>query len=174
MAPEERTEIVQDLEHSRQEFNTIAAGISESQAKMSPQAGRWSVLECVEHVVSVEERFLSRLESAPRAESPRIDKQKEKELAVRVPDRTARAEAPEPVRPAGRFATLAQALDSFNDVRTRTVRFAETRAADLHSLLLEHPRFGVLNGAEMLVLMAGHARRHAEQLREVKAAVAKS
>jgi hypothetical protein len=48
------------------------------------------------------------------------------------------------------------------------------RATDLYSLAAEHPRFGPRNGLEMLLIISGHAQRHAEQIRETKAAVAKS
>jgi len=168
MTPEQRTDLVEALEKSRQEFQAAAADVSEEHARAKPEPGRWSVLECVEHVTVVEERFLGRLEAAPRLESPRVDKEKEAELAVRVPNRTTKAEAPEPVRPTGRFSSLAEALDQFHAARDRTIRFTQDRAGDLHWLALEHPRFGPLNGAEFIVLIAGHARRHAAQIQEVK------
>jgi hypothetical protein len=37
-------------------------------------------------------------------------------------------------------------------------------------LAVEHPRFGTVNGVGLLVLMAGHARRHAAQIRELPGA----
>lgn len=171
MAPEERSELISALEKSQQEFQAAAASLSEEQARAKPEPSRWSVLECVEHVTVVEEIFLGRLEAAPRLESPRVDKQREAELAARVPDRTNRAEAPERARPTGRFASLAEALDQFHLARARTMQFARDRAADLYSLSLEHPRFGSLNGAEYIVIIAGHARRHAAQIREAKSAL---
>jgi uncharacterized damage-inducible protein DinB len=174
MAPEERSEIVQTLENSRQELNAALEGVSESQAAANPEAGRWSVLECLEHITAVEERFLRRLEQAERTAAPVSDKQREAELATLVADRKQRAVAPEPVRPVGRFTSVAQALEHFNAVRTRTIQFAEERAADLYSLAAEHPRFGPRNGVEMLLIVSGHAQRHAEQIREAKDAVAKS
>jgi uncharacterized damage-inducible protein DinB len=174
MAPEVRSEIVQTLENSRQELNAAVESVSDSQATASPGAGRWSVLECLEHIAAVEERFLRRLELAERTAAPRSDKQREAELAGLVTDRKQRAEAPEPVRPAGRFTSLAQALEHFNAVRTRTIQFAEERAEDLYSLAADHPRFGSRNGLEMLLIISGHSQRHAEQIREARAAVAKS
>jgi hypothetical protein len=171
MAPEERSEIVQALEDSRKEFCAAVEGVSEEHAKICPAAGRWSVLECVEHVAVVEQRFLSRLEAADQPPPPPLDKHKEAELAVRVTDRTGRAQAPEPVQPSGRFLSLAQALEHFNAARTRTIDFANARCGDLYQLAWEHPRFGPLNGTEVLVITAGHARRHAAQIREVRNAI---
>jgi uncharacterized damage-inducible protein DinB len=172
MIPQQRSEIVQVLESSRDEFNAAAAGMAEAQTKAKPAQDRWSVLECVEHVVIVEERYLERLAGAARLETPRVDKQREAEITAQFPDRTTRRVAPEGVRPTGRFASLAQALEQFNATRSRVVRFAEDRGPDLYRLAAEHPRLGTVNGSEMLLIIAGHARRHADQIREIKAALA--
>src|SRR5271156_5463380 len=99
MAPEERSEVVQHLERGRQEFMAAVAGLDESHAKVRPDPARWSVLECVEHVTTVEERFQDWLEAAKKMDAPRIDKEKEAGLQVRVADRSTRAQAPEAVVP---------------------------------------------------------------------------
>src|SRR5262252_876837 len=145
MTPQEKIEIVPLLEESREEFLAAVGGLSEAEACAKPDPGKWSVLECVEHVTTVEERFLRRLETAPRLNAPRVDKQKEIDLASRVPDRTVRAEAPEPARPTGRFASLAAAMEEFKTNRKQTIRFAKERNAELYWLSLEHPRFGPVN-----------------------------
>jgi uncharacterized damage-inducible protein DinB len=171
MTPQEKIEIVPLLEASREEFLAAVGSLSEEQARAKPDPSCWSVLECVEHVTTVEERFLKRLETAPRLNAPRVDKQKEAELAKRVPDRSQRAQAPDAARPIGRFMTLAQAMEQFCVNRAQTIRFAKDGAPELYWLSLEHPRFGPVNGSEFLVIVAGHARRHAAQIREAKAAL---
>jgi hypothetical protein len=171
MVPEPKREIIEILERSRSEFSDALQGISEEQASRRPEADRWSVLECVEHVVMVEWRLLGRLESAPVQQASAPDKPKEADLAARVMDRTVRVQAPEPVRPTGQFPTLAHALANFHQARNQTIQCATNRHADLYSLSLEHQRFGVLNGLEFLILMAHHARRHAAQIRETRAAI---
>jgi len=171
MAPTERTEILQHLERGRQEFLAAVAGLNEAQAKVRPDPERWSVLDCVEHVATVEERFLGWLEADKRVDEPRIDKEKEAGLLTRVADRSTRAQSPEAALPNGRFATLAQALEQFNVERTRRVQFAENRCDDLYYLAAEHPRFGPMNGAEFMMIITAHARRHAAQIQEVRAAL---
>jgi uncharacterized damage-inducible protein DinB len=164
-------DLIEALEQSRRELHEAASDVPEAKAGAKPGDGRWSVLDCVEHVAIVEERFWGRLDAAPRLDSVTIDKRKEADLASRVPDRTARAEAPEAVRPTGRFASLAEALEKFDSARARTIEFARNRGGDVYWLSLEHPRFGPLNGGEYIVLVAGHSRRHAAQIREVKSAL---
>ncbi len=171
MAPVERTEIVDRLERSRQEFLAALAGITEPHAAARPDAERWSVLDCVEHVTTVEEYFLGKLKASEKLAAPRIDKEKEAILSARIPDRSARIKAPAAVVPAGRFTTLAEALEQFNAGRTASVRFAEDRSDDLYFLASEHPRFGTMNGVELMIAIAGHARRHAAQIRETRDAL---
>ena len=162
---------MQVLEDSRKAFHEAAAGLSESQASTSPGEGRWSVLQCVEHVTVVEERFFGFLESAGKLDPLVIDAAKEADLMERVTNRSSPAQAPEPVRPSGRFASLAEAVAEFNRARTRTISYAIEHAAELPAHAWQHPRFGDLNGRELLVIMAGHARRHAEQIREARSAL---
>jgi hypothetical protein len=173
MAPQERTEIVHNLERSRQEFLAAVAGLTDSQAKLRPDPARWSVLDCVEHVTSVEERFLGWLETAEKVDTPLVDKEKEAGLRQRIPDRSTRIQAPETAWPKGRFTTLEQAVEQFNTGRTRSIQFAEDRCDDLYCLASAHPRLGPMNGVEFLIIIAQHARRHAEQIRETRAALEK-
>ena len=170
MSPQQKSEIADVLEQSRQEF-LAAADVPDSVAKMKPAEGRWSVLDCIEHVCTVEERFLGRLAPPESGSAPPADKEKEAALTARVVDRTERRQAPEAIHPKGRFATLADGLEEFNAVRARTAKFAEDRAADLYSLSVLHPVLGPLNGMETLTLIAGHSCRHAAQMREAAAAV---
>ncbi len=171
MGPENRTEIVQILKDSQQEFLETVSGLSEAEGQAHPEAGRWSVLECVEHVTGVEERFLGRLEKAPREGAPAMNPRNEAELLARVPNRTSRVQAPEPVRPTGRFQSLAEAVEQFKLARARTIAFAEQQGVDLYSMAESHPRFGPLNGVEMLIVIAGHGRRHTQQIRELRTAL---
>jgi len=173
MSPETKTEIAQTLENGRQEFLSTVSGLTESEAQAHPQAERWSVLECVEHVTVVEEIFLGRLESAAKEGAPPVDPQHEADLASRIKDRSNRAQAPEMARPTGRYANLASAVEAFQAVRARTIRFAEQDSADLYSRAGSHPRFGPLNGVEFLVMMNAHVLRHGAQIRELRTALDK-
>ena len=174
MAPQQKTqsEIVKHLEDGRLDLLAAVAGLSDAQAKMRPDPARWSALDCVEHVTIVEDRFLGWLATAKPLEAPNPDQQKEAGVLARVTDRSTRIQAPDAIHPAGRFATLEQALEQFNANRNRSVQTAIDRYHELYHLGVEHPRLGAMNGVELMLLITGHARRHAEQIREVRAALA--
>ena len=173
MTPAEKTEIIEILEKSRKEFHDAVTGVSESLAKTRPEADRWSVLDCVEHVATVEDIFLKRLASGEYTEAPPEDRAKEASLATRIVDRSSRRQAPETALPKGRFASLAEGLEQFDRARERSLQFARERAPELYTLASAHPAFGPLNGVEAMIILASHSSRHAAQIREVRAALEK-
>lgn len=168
MAPQERSEIVNNLERSREEFLAAVAGLTDEQARMKPDPERWSVLECVEHVAFVEERFLGWLDRGEKLDARRMDREKELRLMAMIPDRSVRMKAPEAVVPTGQYATLKEAIARFEAMRARSIQFA-VKPQDLYCLASVHPRWGQVNGVELLIIIAGHSRRHGEQIREIRA-----
>ena len=172
MTPQGRTELAANLEESLREFHSTLEGLKEAEARACPSPGRWSVLECIEHLTVVEERFRGILKNAERVGAPSMDKERETALVDRVAGRRERAQAPDPVQPSGRFASVAQALEAFNAARAETVRFVEAHYGELYSIAASHPRFGPLNGYEYVLILAAHTRRHAAQVRETRATLA--
>ena len=169
MTPQTEPDVIAALEAGRQDVLAAINGLSDVQAAMRPAENRWSVLECIEHLVIVEARFQGWIDAGKKLETAHPDPEKEASLTARVTDRTMKAEAPEAVRPTGRFTTLDAGRGAFNDARDRSVRMARERGGELYAVGAAHPRFGPMNGIEVLYLMAGHARRHAAQIRENRA-----
>ena len=171
MTPQTQDEHVMQLELSRDEFLNAVQGVSESDAKIPPPSGGWSVLDCVEHVIVAEGRFLGWLETAAAEGAPPRNEGKEAQLVARMGNREGKRPAPDAVLPTGRFASLAEAVDQFRATRRRSIEFAGARGPGLYSLVVQHHFFGTLNGGEVAVLIANHGRRHAEQIKEVRAAI---
>ena len=154
------------LEAGRRDFLEATHGISPEQASAKTVPDGWSVLECVEHVAFVEERYLSWILKG-RVIEPQRDAEKEMRLFSTIRSRLTKVDATEVLRPRGRFKTLAEALAEFEAVRERSIQLAQERGEALYSVGIKHPYFGRLNGAELLQLIDGHARRHADQIREI-------
>jgi hypothetical protein len=171
MAPQESVDILECLKDSRVEFLAAAEGLSEAQAKATPAPGRWSVVECVEHVIAAETRFLGWLRKPDTEPAPPVNKEREAMILSRVAGRATAIEAPEAVRPSGRFVTLAEALAEFEAIRGQSIQLVESQGPGLYSLAVKHPFLGVCNGAEAMVLIAAHSRRHAAQIREIRSAL---
>ncbi|HTV58413.1 MAG TPA: DinB family protein [Verrucomicrobiae bacterium] len=145
--------------------------LSEEDAARSPGEGRWSVLECLEHICVSEDNFYEALLTRiPRVEEPgRRDR--EEEIIQGAPLRQERITAPERLRPTGRFASLADAVEHFSRSRARTIEYVERCDRDLRLYRAKHPTFGEITGEEFLIIIALHPARHANQILETREAL---
>jgi uncharacterized damage-inducible protein DinB len=162
--------LVTVLEEGRQDVVVSVDGLSDDDAAAKPTPGKWSALDCLEHLVIVEERFLGWLANGSVIDQPEPNTEKEGRLGELVTDRSHKAQAPEAAVPTGRYLTLATALADFNRARDLSIRIAQERGEALYTVGVKHPRFGDMNGVELLHVMSGHGRRHAAQIRELRTA----
>jgi uncharacterized damage-inducible protein DinB len=165
----DRQFLIDRLSQSRAEFLDAVAGVSEEQARTTPAQDRWSVLDCVEHVVNAERALLAGFERATPTSSADATEAEAKILAQGA-NRSRRFEAPERARPTGRFGSLAEAVAAFQQSREATIRFVEFSANDLRACTQRHPLRGEVTGYECMLLMIMHPIRHAAQIREIRSA----
>ena len=167
MRDEERLEMIERLRVGEATLLRAVDGVAEDVAAKSPAAGKWSALQCVEHVVLAEEHMLGLVVAAERSPEPVLNNRLERAILERGADRTQKREAPDVAIPSGRFLTLHEAKDVFPNVRERTIQFVENCHEDVRTLLIEHPVVGRINGYETLLLIAVHSMRHAGQIEEI-------
>jgi hypothetical protein len=148
-------------------LDNAVAGVTEATAVRIPGPNRWSILQCVEHVAVTEDYLFGRLAAATEGERM-VNSKREAAIKARGADRARRIQAPAQVEPAGRFATLADALTHFHNTRTRTLQFVDNSVADLRSQITTHPLLGTVNCYETLLIIAAHPKRHAEQIQQAK------
>jgi len=113
-------------------------GVTEKQARWKPPADRWTVLEYVEHLAVSDDALVDlvrrSLESPPQVETE--DERRIREKKIReTPIPRGVNRAPDHLRPAGRFASLDEAMSCFLAARVRTIEYASntqsgTTAAD--------------------------------------------
>jgi uncharacterized damage-inducible protein DinB len=156
------------LASSTEDLRNAVADIAEDQSRAKPIAEGWSALDCVEHVVLVDDGFSARLATAEDLPEPLYRPELENQIRTQVPLREKRFNGPEQVHPKGRYANLTEALASLTKSRERLAQLITDRAADLRSIKVNHPALGELTGYEAFLLLAAHASRHANQIREIK------
>jgi len=166
----ERQRGLEYLSQTRSDLLNATKGLSDAQWKFKSSPGRWSVAEIVEHI-TVTEQFINQGifgefdKGAPPA--TRDAKSVDSMILTRMPDRSVKAKAPEPLVPSGRW-TPQVTMENFAAVRTQTAKFLQDRT-DLRAHVVSHPAFGPLDGYEWVLAIAAHAERHLKQLNEVKA-----
>lgn len=171
MQTHEKAGILKELAIGQDILLDALRGFPEDLAVLSPQTGRWSIIQCVEHVAVSEDFLLAAIKQSQLCETPVVNPKREAAILARGADRTTPRISPEVGKPTGRFATLADAVASFLATRERTVRFVENCAEDLRYKPMEHPLMGTINCHEALLLIAMHPRRHALQIQEIRIAL---
>jgi hypothetical protein len=165
----DRDQLLAHLNAGRGEFLAAVEGMTDEQAAAKPADGGWSALECVEHVAIAEALLLRRMETQSVASEEELSREREAGLYARLATRTHKVEAPEFVRPKGRYPTLGEAVGAFLDAREQTVRWLESCGFDLRRRAVEHPALGPVSAYEFLLIMAAHPARHALQIEEGRA-----
>ena len=171
MTNEEKAEMLANLVSGREALLQAMQGLTDDHSARRPEPGRWSVLECVEHVAIAEEYLLDQVVSSRPADGPMLNTARENAIRKRGRDRSNRIEAPDVALPRGRFSSLEDARDHFVSTRSRTIEFVEGCREELRRRLARHPLIGQVNCYELLLIMASHPHRHAEQIRETVKAV---
>jgi len=173
MQHQERQLVLDQLAASEARLLELVEGLTPDQWTFRPAEGRWSIAECVEHVVRVENRVLGIMGKKLAEGNPEPGKQapaRDAVVAQGVTDRTTRREAPEPVRPTGQWPGADELLAEFRGTRQRTTEFTATTQGDLRSYFQPHGAFGELDFYQWLLVLSLHGSRHAQQIEEIKAA----
>jgi len=150
----EKDKALQYLETTKKSVLEATKGLSEAQWNFKPAPDRWSVAQVTEHIAAAEDFIRGMLKEkimmAPAGEPGRDVKKTDDAVLAMVPDRTTKAQAPEPLVPTNRFGSPEGSIKHFVESRATTEDF-------------------LLDGYEFVLFIAGHSERHTKQINEVKA-----
>jgi hypothetical protein len=175
ISEKERAALVEYLTTMRDQVLAESAKLTPAQWNFKAAPERWSVGEVVQHL-ALAELFIFDLQqktltsAPPTAEQLAATKGKDEMIRKMIPDRTKKAQAPEPLQPAkaGDMGGQAAIVSAFRDRRNKTIEYASKTKDDLRGRVSDSP-LGPLDGYQWLLFMAAHSDRHLAQLREVKA-----
>lgn len=148
-------------------------GLSKEQLHFKPNSNKWSVIECVEHIVISEpmlfEWLKNVLEQPANPESRTEIEVQDKDIAKMVTNREYKAKAPAEMTPTGKYDDVEKAL---NDLQVHRQKILEALSAytmdDLRNHVLDLPT-GKADAYQFALFIAGHTARHTLQIEEVKA-----
>ena len=162
----------QYLQQTRDGVVAAVKGLSEAQLKFKPGPDRWSVAETLEHIALAEDFLFQNISNnimkapagAPDRDTAKIDAF----VLSAIPDRSHKAQAPEPLKPTGRW-TPAETLDHFLQSRAKTIAFLES-TPDLRAHVVNGPPMNQpMDAYDWLLFISAHSERHTKQILEVKA-----
>ena len=93
----------------------------------------------------------------------------DEQILKMVPDRSRKAQAPEFLKPAGRWANQADVIKAFEEARKGTMDYVKTTNDDLRDHFGPHPLLGPMDAYQWILLISAHSERHTKQIEEVKA-----
>jgi hypothetical protein len=167
----EKDKALQYLETTKKNVLEATKGLSEEQWNFKPTADRWSVAQVMEHIAASEDFIREMLKEkvmvAPAGEPTRDVKKTDDAVLAMVPDRTHKAQAPEPLVPTNRFGSPESSIKHFVETRATTEEFLRTTTG-LRDHVMDSP-LGKLDGYEFVLFIAAHSERHTKQINEVKA-----
>ena len=159
------------LETTKKGVVDATKGLSEAQWNFKAAPDKWSVAQCTEHIAAAEDfirgMIVEKVMKAPAAPDRDIAKLDAGIMAM-IPDRSTKAQAPEPLVPTNRFGSPEGSLKHFAESRATTEDFLK-KTPDLRAHAADSPLGSKLDAYEWVLFIAAHSERHTKQILEVKA-----
>ncbi len=167
----ERAKAVKYLEKTRNEILAATKGLSEAQWKYKAAPDKWSIAEVAEHIAAAED-FISemiheKVMNAPARKEAADLAELDDLVITKVPDRSHKVQAPEPLKPSNRFGSPKESLMHFRESRAKTILFVK-KTEGLRQHAMENPMGKVLDGYQWALFVGAHSERHFHQIEEVK------
>ena len=167
----DRDTLVDHLKKTEAAFLKSIDGVSDAQWTWKSAPDRWSVAETAEHITKAEDLLRGTVEGMMKAPAaPDVlakTKGKEEVILKAIPDRTRKAQAPEPLVPKGTFATKAALIDAFKAARAKTLAIAGG-TTDLRAYGMAGFPIGEMDAYQGILFLSAHTERHTKQIEEVK------
>jgi hypothetical protein len=173
----DRSYALSALHASRKQVLDTTAGLSKAQWSYKPSSEAWSIAQIVEHLALLEEQLPAIVEGALKSppapdKKPARPREADAKLLALVPQRTSKAQAPEPFKPNGKFKNGISAVMAFKAARDANLETVRTTAQPLREHFSKHPVLGDIDAYQWYLLVAAHTERHVNQMLEVKASPA--
>ncbi len=173
MQTEQRREIEQRLEQSRQVVRKAVENLTDPQWRFAPPEGGWTIAQCLEHLTYIETRIIDELAKTMESTPPETSwmetlADKEDLLKKRIPGRERKVvmpamfDYPQGTKPGEKL------IAEFEKARDRSVRFLMDTPEDIRLWAYDHAFFKMLHGGQWMWMIALHAERHAAQMDEVR------
>src|ERR1043166_193254 len=174
LTKEERDRAIDYLKETRKACLAATDGLSDAQWKFKAAPDRWSIAEVAEHIAVTEDMIWKlvseKVMKSPAAPEKAADaKGKDEIILAKIPDRSRKAQAPEQLKPTGRWATRAALVKDFEGTRGQEIAYLKDTKEDLRNHFEEHPALKTMDAYQWLIFNGAHCKRHTAQILEVKA-----
>ena len=167
----EKERALQYLESTKANIIDATKGLSEGQWNFKSAPDRWSIAQVMEHIAASEDfirgdLLKEKVMISPQGSPDRDVKKIDDAVVKMIPDRSHKAQAPDPLQPRNRFGSPEESLKHFLESRATTGQYLRT-ASGLRDHVMDGP-VGKMDGYEFILFIAAHSERHTKQIEEVK------
>ncbi len=148
-------------------------GLSSEQLEFKAAPDKWSVAQCLEHIVLTEGYIFDMVEKL--MEEPANPERREEikitadDLIKGMTDRSQKAQAPEEIQPSDKYTNAKEALQALEEQRAKIKKYIKSNAVeDMRNHVTDSP-FGPIDAYQFTLFIAAHSARHTLQIEEIKA-----
>jgi hypothetical protein len=135
-------------------------------------AGAWSIQECAEHLILVEDLIFGEaqktLKTPAAARLSNATSDGDRQIVAQMEDRSKKVKTPKALQPTGKFPTPDSAAKEFRLRRGKTIAYVKTTDDPLRIHVGDGPAGSPADVYQFLLESAAHSARHTAQIREVK------
>lgn len=161
------------LGETKDDFVKQLTGLSDAQLNFRAGPNRWTIGEIAEHIIITEGALTGMLQGQIlKATTPAGNdhfRARDTGVILAITNRAQKFQAPEMVKPNGRWKTREEFLTNFDKTRGQTIEWVKSNKIDLRNHFADNPLMGMIDGFQWLLFAIGHSERHLAQLKEVKA-----
>ena len=151
------------LNETKEDYVKQISGLSDAQLNFRAGEGRWTIAEIAEHITVTEGALFAMITGqvmkAPAPKCEDVFRVGDTAIVLAITNRSQKFQAPEQIRPNGRFKTREDILTSFEKARNTTIDFMKANKFDLRNVFMQNP-FGMMDGFQWFVFLTGHSDRH--------------
>lgn len=166
------------LDYYQQTFDQLKKamdGLSEAQLQFKPAPDRWSISQCLDHIILTEKALFGfaqqTMAQAPNPERRSEVKMTDEDVISGMTNRSFKAKASKELTPveAGKYKSAGEAIETLRKQRTELLDYINGLSEeDMRNRITDSP-FGPVDGYHSLLYIPGHTARHTLQIEEVKA-----
>jgi len=166
------TQVLESLAASTRGFVAALDGVTAAEWGASPAPGKWSIGETAEHTAvvlrGIERLCRTKLLDMPLEANSAAARISDADIVRLMADRSRAIEAPDMVKPKGRWATQEEFAAAFTTSTEGLMAWAREHSAELRTVGAPHPILGTLDGLQWLEFVAAHTNRHARQVEALR------
>jgi len=167
MTKAEREHVVAHIQMTEGWLIDEVSNLSPAQLNFRPGAGRWTILEVLEHLVIAEPIYWQQLQADIKQAPKTLEKRPTDEDVLWYGiDRVQHQKTEASKEPKGQISSVQQGVESFRKLHATMLEYARTTDDDLRAHAM--PEWGT-DAYQCLLGISTHCQRHILQVREVKA-----